>query len=180
MKKLRLIVLDWDGTATFSSLLEKVGRKIFQRIGLPSPPRFFLALSELIDFTFFILEIKKVKVKEHIIKLLVEQKEIPVGILTDRSEWSLRFYLRYLRINVGGFAFIQVRKSIFDFLSPCDCNILLSPKIKPDLSAYQGLVGFAEKSGLSRGEIMIIDDTLSARKTARKLGFIALDPDNMG
>ena len=175
-----IIILDFDGTIIPSSKTEILCRKFLRKVGINSPPRILLVISEIVDFLRFILfkKTKKIVVNKYLAQIIDDEK-FTIGILTDRSRCSLCLYLKNLGIDKEKLAFIQARRSIFDFY-PCKLKrrILTSPKIKPDKRVYAKLILFADGLGVNIKEIFVVDDLVTARNTASKMGFLTAHPDD--
>ncbi len=172
------IIFDFDGTIIPSSKMEKFCRIIFEKIGLSRPPRICLAISEIIDFFRFFLKIKKVVANNHLIEI-IREKNLPVGILTDRSLFSLNQHLRVLGVDAENLDFVQTRGSFFDRFSRGKKGFI-SKEIKPHKRVFlDNLIPFIEEFGLVKANILIIDDQPSIRKVAKKMGLQAMDPVNI-
>lgn len=170
-----ILIFDLDGTITESNKMEPLCRLVFQKIGMSRPPRICLALSEIVDFFLFILKIKKIVANNQFVEI-IRKKSLPVGILTDRSFFSLNQHLKALGIKIESLDFVQTRESFFDqFL--CEKKFFTSREIKPNKKVYlENLIPFVEGSGLDKRNILIIDDLRSIRDVAKKLGLQAMDP----
>lgn len=170
-----ILIFDFDGTIVKSSRTENFCRWIFEKIGLSRPPRICLAISEIVDFFRFLLNMKKVIADNHLIEI-IREKNLPVGILTDRSKFSLSQHLWILGIKPESLDFIQTRRSFLDIFSR-EKKFFTSRKIKPNKSVYlENLIPFVEGSGLDTKNIIIIDDLPSIRGVAKRLGLQAMDP----
>lgn len=170
-----ILIFDFDGTIVESSRAENFCRCFFEKIGLSRPPRICLAISEMIDFFRLLLNMKKVIANSYFIKI-IREKNLPVGILTDRSAFSLSQHLWVLGIKLESLDFIQTRRSFLDFFSR-EKKFFTSQEIKPNENVYlKNLIPFVEGSGLDKRNILIIDDLPSIRNVAKKLGLQAMDP----
>lgn len=173
-----MIIFDFDGTIIPSRKVEKLCRRVFEGLGLSHPPRIFFALGEVIDFFrfFFSRETKKVAANDHIMKIISDKSFTSVGILTDRSWWSLCQFFKIMDIDADSLNFIQTKKSFLDLLSPRKKNILRSKSIKPDKGVYTNLIFFIDNLEIKKNEVLIVDDSFQARKAAQEFGFHTLDP----
>lgn len=173
------LIFDFDGTIIPSSKMEEICRKFLRKVGIRSPPKILLTISETIDFLRFIFlkKMKKIVVNKHFLRV-IDDKRFTVGILTDRSRCSLCLCLKSLGIDKEKLSFIQARKSIFDFY-PCKIKVKIktSPKIKPDRSVYDGLISFISSLGVETEDVLVIDDLETARRTASEVGFLTAHPN---
>lgn len=170
-----ILIFDFDGTIVKSGRMERFCRRVFEKIGLSRPPRMCLVISEIVDFFRFLLKMKKVIADNRLIEI-IREKNLPVGILTDRSKFSLSQHLWILGIELGSLDFIQTRRSFLDIFSR-EKKFFTSRKIKPNKSVYlENLISFIKKSGFDEKNILIIDDQPSARDVAKRLGLQAMDP----
>ncbi|MBU6430803.1 MAG: hypothetical protein KGJ58_00765 [Patescibacteria group bacterium] len=170
-----LFILDFDGTIIPSSRIEKLCRRIFKKIGLSRPPNICLALSEIVDFFGFLFKIKKVVAHKNIHNL-VKENNFPIGILTDRSLFSLCQYLEVLGIDIKNLAFVQTRKSLLNFFIYSEKEVFVSQKTKPDKEVFENLLCFVKKNGLKKNNVVFVDDLAEARALAKNFGLQAMDP----
>lgn len=173
-----IIILDFDGTIIPSSKAEKICRWIFKKIGLSRPPRMCLVVSEIIDFFCFLLKVKKVVANNHLVKI-IREKDLSVGILTDRSLFSLCQYLKILNIDIKDLVFVQTRKSVLNFFTYLEKEVFVSQKTKPNKEVFENLLYFTKSNDFENKNVVFVDNLTSARNLARSLGFQAIDPADL-
>ena len=175
-----MIVLDFDGVIVENSQTEKLWRRLAEKMKIKTPKILFF-LQEIIEF----ITDKKLKPKKEtketieIIKISNQKNRCLLGILTDRSLWSLAYSLKRISLNFNDFDFIQTRENVLDwFTEPCffspSININKSAGTKPDKSIFENLKKFAEENKLNIEEILIIDDLSQAIELACIEGFSGL------
>jgi hypothetical protein len=173
-----IIILDFDGTIIPSSKMEKICRRVLEKIGFSHPPRICLAVSEIMDFFGFLLKVKKVVAHNNLQKI-IKENSFSIGILTDRSLFSLCQYLKVLDIDIKNLIFVQTRESVLNFLVYSEKEVFVSQKTKPDKGVFENLLYFIKKNNLEKKNVVFVDDLTSARTLAKSLGFQAMDPADL-
>ena len=173
-----MIILDFDGTIVPSSKREMICRHFLKKIGFSRPPRAFLAMGEIFDF-FRLLFSRKTKKGLNNLVEIIQTKKFSIGILTDRSAFSLFLYLKHLGIEKESLVFIQTRKSLFDFFL-FEKGLFVSKETKPSKMVFEeNLIPFLDSLCLEREKTLIVDDLLSVREVAKNLGFQTKDPADL-
>ncbi|MEK7595966.1 MAG: hypothetical protein AAB564_00215 [Patescibacteria group bacterium] len=178
---IKMVVYDFDGVIIESGRAEKLWRWLAEKIKIKTPKILFF-LQEIIEF----ITDKKLKPKKEtketieIIKISNQKNRCLLGILTDRSLWSLAYSLKRISLNFNDFDFIQTRENILDwFTEPCffspSININKSAGTKPDKSIFENLKKFAEENKISAEDILIIEDSKQMIEFARAHNFYAIN-----
>lgn len=174
-----MVVYDFDGVLVESSRTEKIWRWLAIKMNVKTP-KFLFFLQEIIEF---ILN-KKLKLIKKTNEL--KQNGCLVGLITDRSFWSLCMLSlknnNGLNFNFENFNFIQTRKSVLDyfieeplFFLPTYANHFVSKKTKPDIQVLENLKNFAAKNNILLEEVLIVDDLRQAIEIACVNGFSAIN-----
>lgn len=170
-----MVVWDFDGVLVESSRTEKIWRRLAEKINIKTPKIFF-SLQEIVEFIFHKKPTPKKEIIETIKKL--NQNCCLVGILTDRSLWSLWMCFLNNNLDFNDFVFVQTRKSILDclieerlFLPPASFK---TEETKPDFLMFENLKKFAAENNFLLEEIIIVDDLQQAVELACANGFSAL------
>jgi len=173
LPRIKMVVLDFDGVIVESGRGEKIWRWLAKKIRVKTPKIFFF-LQEIIEDEF---NIRSELIGETIeyIKIL-NQNNCLVGLLTDRSLWSLdMFFSKNNRlINFNKFAFVQGRKSVLNRLVkklPLKTVFFESKETKPNAQMFQNLKRFAKEKNIELQEIMVIDDLPAMIELARTNGL---------
>ncbi|MEK7593160.1 MAG: hypothetical protein AAB464_00355 [Patescibacteria group bacterium] len=174
MPQIKMVVFDFDGVIVKCRRGEKLWRWFAEKLKIKTPKVFFF-LQEIIEVW---LDNKLEPVKEAVeaIKKL-RQNGYDVGLLTDRSLWSLDIFFsdNNKGINFNSFAFVQTRKSSLNRLVkqlPLNTVFLVSEKTKPNFQMFQGLKRFAAENNIEAQEILIIDDLPQVIELAKTNGFL--------
>ena len=165
-----MVVFDFDGVIVKSGNVENIWRWCAAKMKIKTPKIFFFC-QEIIEFIFN----KKPKPIKETIEIMKKLSKncCFVGILTDRSLWSLKFSLSF-NLSFDDFDFIQTRKSILDCFIEKQHSINSCSKTKPDSQTLKNLKEFAAKKKLNIKEILIIDDLAQAVELACAEGFSGL------
>lgn len=167
-----MVVFDFDGVIVKNRKGAKLWRWLAEKIKIKTP-KIFLAIHEIIEMAF---NMKPASIEETIKTIKGLQCNCRIGLLTDRSLLSLRFFFAD-KENIGfnDFEFIQTRKSFLNRLINqkhySEKIFFESEKIKPDFEVLNNLKKFAMKKKIDYQEILIIDDMPQMIKSAKISGF---------
>lgn len=173
---IKMVVYDFDGVIVENRWTEKLWRWLAEKIKIKTP-KFLFFLQEIIEFIF---NKKPKRIEETIVSIKrLDQKCYFLGILTDRSLWSLAHSLEKINLNLKNFDFIQTRESMLDcfvetrFL-PLSINKLAGTK--PNILMFESLKKFAQENNINNiREIMIIEDSKRMVNLARAHNFSAIN-----
>ena len=184
-----MVVFDFDGIIVESGRGEKLWRWLAEKMKIKTPKIFFF-LQEIIEVWF---DIKPKPIKETVkaIKKLNRNGYL-VGLLTDRSLWSLWIFFSNNRgtglskgISFNDFDFIQTRKSILNnILAPIPSiaekfNGFKFDGTKSSPQVFQNLKKFAKENDIKTQEIFVIDDMPQILELAKKNGFLVSTIPNL-
>ncbi|MBI2628035.1 MAG: hypothetical protein HYW71_01200 [Candidatus Niyogibacteria bacterium] len=183
MPQIKMVVLDFDGVIVECGKGEKLWRWLAKKMKIRTP-KIFLFLQEI---TEFILNKKsQVIIKTEMVESIKKLKKnhCLVGLLTDRSLWSLHriiFFENNLPFEFSDFDFIQTRENILDlfikpflFTLPINIKFKKSKKIKPDICVFKNLKSFIAENNIEVNETVIVDDLSTIIELARVQGFLTI------
>lgn len=168
---IKAIAFDWDGTladswkghpviATFKNLVFKAWRPLY----------IIVELAELC------LRIRW-NLHSGARRLLYEilERDLPIGIITDRSLFSVIIAMRRAKLPMEMFSFIHARKSCFDrfalHLVPGRVVIMTTPYYKGDSRALVALMEFFARLDIKPHEVFFIGDDKRDCLAAEQCGF---------
>lgn len=100
---------------------------------------------------------------------------LAVGIITDRSLFSLVISAHRAGLDLGLLCFIHARSSCFNrfvrHLVPCAITVMTTPYFKGDKRVLAGLVDFCALLGAKPAEVFFVGDDERDRIAAEQCGF---------
>lgn len=175
-----MIILDIDGVLLENGKIEKLIRRYStKKMRFSSPPRFCFFMIEILEIIFKIKQYLKPEAKKFI---RWREKNIIVGIFTDRSILSVERIFQSNGFSLESIDFLQTRKSFLNKFSlwPKIINYYFnkpyfyqSKKIKPWNKMLDQIELFALTNNIKPEEILIVDDLEEVHLFANHKGFNA-------
>ncbi len=178
-----MIGLDLDGMVILSiaAKFDNESHLNFLLSKTPVIKKIILNLAEIIERVAPI-EYKLVDFKSEEMSYLYESMKYArnIAVITNRSRFGFNTLLEKVPnfqkiIKKYGINCIQVRKSVLNAeqlrLMDSSIHIIETSYIKPNEAVFYPLINYAERSGIERNKILIVDDNKMVRVAAKKLGL---------